>query len=103
MRPHEETWTADPVQIAAAQTGAMINFGNGACAHLRGEANTMPPPMSEITPERLYERAKLMAAAPEMARMLLALHDEHGDRHTFDWAYWFDEIEEVLVRAGVLP
>lgn len=48
------------------------------------------------------ERANLAAAAPEMARMLLALHAEHGDRHTFDWAYWFSEIEAVLKKAGVL-
>lgn len=44
---------------------------------------------------------KLVAAAPAMARLLLAMHAEHGDRHTFDWAYWFSEIEEVLTKAGI--
>lgn len=48
------------------------------------------------------DRLTLACAAPEMARMLLALHGEHGNRHTFDWAYWFTEIEAVLEKAGVL-
>lgn len=46
-------------------------------------------------------RAKLAAAAPSMARLLRALVAEHGDRHTFDWAYWFAELEAELERAGV--
>ena len=45
--------------------------------------------------------AKLAAAAPAMARLLRALYAEHGDRRTFDWAYWHSEIEEELNRAGV--
>lgn len=50
----------------------------------------------------IEEAGKLAAAAPSMARFLRTLYAEHGDnRSTFDWAYWAEEIEAELVKAGV--
>lgn len=58
-------------------------------------------PAPGVSPDCEAARAKLAAAAPLMARMLLTLHEDHGPRHTFDWAYFFAEIEKVLDEAGV--
>lgn len=48
------------------------------------------------------ERAQLAAAAPEMARLLLEMRDENGPKRFLDWAYWIEDIERVLRKAGVI-
>ena len=53
--------------------------------------------------EESEARARLAAQAPAMARLLLDLSSEHGDRQTFDWAYWHTEINAALEAAGVTP
>lgn len=58
-------------------------------------------PSPGISPDHELARTKLAASAPAMARLLRALYGEHGDRVTFDWAYWAEEIEAALLRAGV--
>jgi hypothetical protein len=60
-----------------------------------------PGPLLECNDPDEEGVARLAAAAPLMARMLLTLHADHGPRHTFDWAYFFEEIEKVLDVAGV--
>lgn len=87
--PHEETWHISYDDLFASQE----------------------PKACEEDWERIFEgtiglsgmekRLKLAAAAPEMALMLLELYRHHGDKAVFDWAYWFDEIEKVLAKAGV--
>lgn len=54
---------------------------------------------SATRPQRATE-AELIAAAPGMASLLRELYAEHGNRHTFDWAYWHSEIETLLRKAG---
>lgn len=94
LRPWEETWSANRNGI---DLGEPSDSGVGPnLAQFNGD-DDHPDPMSDRS------RARLAAAAPEMARLLRDLHDEHGPRHTFDWAYWFDQIERVLDKAGVDP
>jgi hypothetical protein len=97
MKPWEQTW--DAVQFnSGGWLKTELHHGEGQVSCLDwGEASTEDP--GDAAED--LARAKLAAAAPEMARLLKALHDEHGDRHTFDWAYWHDEIEAVLLKAGV--
>lgn len=85
MKPWEETWSVD-------ETGRMIRNEGG---YRIAEAIELD------IPPREGANAKLAAAAPEMARLLRELHGQHGDRRTFDWAYWSSEIEAVLIKAGV--
>lgn len=94
MKPWEETWVPS-LWRHDGQQRPMWAVEPATPDPLDGE------PIFEFNDPDQEPRAKLAAAAPEMARLLLAMHDDHGDRHTFDWAYWFTEIEKVLDKAGV--
>ena len=95
MKAHEETW-----EVRADETGQ----------HRDGDVFLAGSPRAVLRPfgnaryregVTAADRARLAAAAPEMARLLLELHDEHrvGANHVPHSR----TIAAVLRKAGVLP
>lgn len=78
MKPHEETW--EPlIWMHDGQQRPLWAIQSDHHKHF--ETDKVRTPFCEFEADE-GPRAKLAAAAPEMARLLLELHREHGDRHT---------------------
>ncbi len=90
----DERWNVghDDELTFVAIGGAHYECGDETIAHMTD---------LEIGHPNIEARARLAACAPEALRLLLDMHQNHGDRATFDWAYWFTEIEKVLDKAGI--
>lgn len=90
MRVYKETWIAEVEEMAGydcMSDACVIRRVGDARGGLRiADTGTEPDDI---------ERAKLMAAAPEMARILIRLVENESSRMS-------REAEAVLVKAGVL-
>lgn len=108
----EETWEAD--NSASSHSGVFIQFRNGVGGRVLAETFNTPRFTGYAEPGVMLDRAKLAAAAPEMARLLLEAQwasfgnygscsacpwcaSENNPRHEPDC-----ELVAVLKKAGVL-
>lgn len=88
MRVWEEDWVFDGRWLKVAPAHGEVYGNTFACCDYANDDDA-------------NARIRLAAAAPSMARLLRALCAEHGSRARFDWAYWSEEIEAELMRAGI--
>ena len=95
MKPWEETWTPTIWMHDHNQDPLWALETN----HAPPKAGVIEVPFCEFE-ANMGDHAKLAAAAPEMARLLLELHDEHrlGSSHIPHSR----TIAAVLRKAGVL-
>ncbi len=90
----------DVVRVVLAETWELSRFSKTAISRADPDDAEERVPVGDMATGG-PERARIAACAPEALRLLLDMHENHGDRTTFDWAYWFAEIEKVLDKAGV--
>jgi hypothetical protein len=95
-KPHEEKWEAVPM-LAKREPYWGIKVDAATAIGLFPETFAMQRYIDEAK-EQMPDRARLIAQAPAMARLLLKLQDAAEGEHDADC-----ELAAVLRQAGVLP
>lgn len=106
MKVWEETWKADVGDPRCS--GASVVFPLSARDAQFGREHGPPGEHWYEADETDVARARLAAAAPEMARLLTRIERLHDSESADDIATaicieWLPEIRAVLTKAGMMP
>ncbi len=96
MKPHEETWTLTPVLTKREPRWGVLVEPDKVVLGLCAETFATQKHVDRAA-EKMPARARLLAAAPDMARALLLIHERLELR-----AELHEAIEGALRKAGVL-